>query len=338
MKHVTRLLSMVVILLLLALPVSSVFAQADQNPLCNGLSATDCDFVMSAQQMVATATSFAIPSMDLSFNINDGSSNTAFGVKGSGEVMLPDSGQFLLHLVLTDITMEPADPTVPSELEVLVNDSMGFIKYNGEWYGEALTDQDKADLQDALDQITGAMAMGGGDMGMGDMGIDLTGVVTTTRGDDVEAMGMTMATFSTSIDISKLLVAVLASPMLGTLLGSSGGDLGLGEMTPQDMQMMGMFLQPMLAGTTFDVQEWIGVDDMYLHKLVVDLKINLDLSMFGGEGTAPITGAVYMDIELDQVNQTFDVPAPETYKSMDQLDIGAGSLDLGGLGSGLFGQ
>jgi hypothetical protein len=338
MKHVTRLLSMVVVLLLMALPVSSVFAQADQNPLCNGLSAEDCDFVMSAQQMVATATSFSIPAMELSFNINDGTSNTAFGVKGSGEVMLPDSGQFLLHLVLTDITMEPADPTLPSELEVLANDTMGFVKYNGEWYGQELTDKDKADLQDALGQITGAMSMGGGDMGMGGLGIDLTGVVTTTRGDDVDAMGMTMAAFSTNVDISKLLVAVLASPMLGTLLGSSGADMGLGEMTPQDMQMMAMIFQPMLAGTTFDVQEWIGVDDMYLHKLVVDLKINLDLGMFGGEGSAPITGAVYMDVELDQVNQTFSVAAPETYKSMDELSMDAGSLDLGGLGSGLFGQ
>jgi hypothetical protein len=274
----------------------------------------------------------------LSFNINDGSSNTAFSVKGSGEVMLPESGHLLLHLVLTDITMEPADPTVPSELEVLANDTMAFLKYNGEWYGQELTDQDKADLQDALGQITSTMAMGGGDMGMGDMGIDLTGVVTTTRGDDVEMMGMNMASFSTSIDITQLLVAALSSPMLGTLLGSSGADLGLGEMTPQDMQMMAMIFQPMLTGTTFDVQEWIGVDDMYLHKLALDINLHIDLSMFGGEATAPVTGAVHVDVSLDQVNEMFDIAAPESYKSIDELNMDAGGLDLGSLGSGLFGQ
>ena len=338
MKHVTRLLSIAVVLVLLAVPVSSVFAQADQNPLCNGLSAEDCDFVMSAQQNVATATSFAIPAMELSFNVNDGTSNTAFGMKASGEVMLPDSGQLLLHLVLTDISMEPADPTVPSELEVLVNDSMGFIKYNGEWYGGELTDQDKADLQDTLGQITGALAMGGGDMGMGGLGIDLTGVITTTRGDDVQAMDMTMAAFSTSVDIGQLLVALLSSPLLGALMGSSGADLGLGEMTPQDMQTMAMLFQPMLAGTTIDLQEWIGVDDMYLHKLVLDVNINVNLAMFGGEGSSPITGAVHVDVSLDQVNETFDIAAPESYKSIDELDMGAGNLDLGSLGSGLFGQ
>jgi hypothetical protein len=338
MKHVTRLLSIVVVLLLLAVPLSSVFAQTDQNPLCNGLSAEDCDFVTSSQQMVATATSFAIPAMEVSFNINDGSSNTAFGMKASGEVMLPESGHFLLHLALTDISMEPVDPTVPSELEVLVNDTMAFVNYNGEWYGQELSDKDKADLQDALGQLTGAMAMGGGDMGMGDMGIDLTGVITTTRGDDTEMMGMNMATFSTSIDLTQLLVAVLSSPILGTLLGSSGADMGLGELSPQDLQMMGMIFQPMLAGTTIDLQEWIGLDDMYLHQLVLDVNIHIDLGMFGSEGAAPITGAVHIDVSLDQINEMFDIAAPESYKSIDELNMDTGGLDLGSLGSGLFGQ
>ena len=288
--------------------------------------------------MVATATSFAIPAMDVSFNIDDGSSNTAFAMKASGEVMLPESGQFLLHLALTDISMEPVDPTVPSELEVLVNDTMGFINYKGEWYGQELSDKDKADLQDALGQITGAMAMGGGDMGMGDMGIDLTGVITTTRNADVQEMGMNMASFSTSVDITQLLVAVLSSPILGTLLGSGSADMGLGELSPQDLQMMGMIFQPMLTGTTVDLQEWIGVDDMYLHKLVLDVNIHVDLGMFGSEGAAPITGAVHIDVSLDQINETFDIAAPESYKSMDELNMDAGGLDLGSLGSGLFGQ
>ena len=231
-----------------------------------------------------------------------------------------------------------ADPTVPSELEVLVNDTMGFVNYKGEWYGQELSDKDKADLQDALGQITGAMAMGGGDMGMGGMGIDLTGVITTTRNADVQEMGMNMASFSTSVDITQLLVALLSSPMLGTLLGSSGADMGLGELSPQDLQMMGMIFQPMLAGTTIDLQELIGVDDMYLHQLVLDVNLNIDLGMFGSEGAAPITGAVHIDVSLDQVNEMFDVTAPESYKSMDELNIDGGGLDLGSLGSGLFGQ
>ncbi len=337
MKYVTRLFSIVVVLLLLAVPLASVFAQADQNPLCAGLSGDDCDFVTAAAQNVATATSFSIPAMEVRFNVNDGKTNTAYALKGSGEVMLPTSGSMLLHLVLTDIAVEPADSTVPTDLELLVNDSMTFVKHNDEWYGEELSEKDKADLQDTLGQLTGVMSMGGGGVDLAGLGMDLTGVVTTTRGEDVEAMDMNMAAFSTDIDVSKLLVALLSSPMLGTLLGSSGTDMGMGELSPEDMQMMGQIFQPMLAGTTINLQEWIGADDMYLHEFQLNVNINLDLGLFGGENTAPITGEVYLDIHLDQVNETFEVTAPESFKPMDELDLGGGNLDLGGLGSGLFG-
>jgi hypothetical protein len=330
MKHVTRLFSVLAVILLLATPLSAL-AQTSENPLCTGLSAEDCDFLTSAQGMIVQATSFAIPAMELSFNVNDGTSTTAFSMKASGEVMLPTSGQLLLHLVLTDITVEPADPTVPSALEVIVTDKMDFVKYNDEWYGEELSAQDQKDMQDAFGQVMGAVSMGG----IGAVGIDLTGVVTTTRVDDVDMMGMTMADFKTSVDVGNLLVALLASPALGMVLGSSGADLGMGELTPQDMQMMGALFAPMLTGTTIDLEEWFGVEDMYLHKFVLDVKINVNLGMFGGDSSAPITGALYLSIELDQVNQTFEVTLPENYKSMNDLNLGAGGLDLGGLGLGM---
>jgi hypothetical protein len=87
----------------------------------------------------------------------------------------------------------------------------------------------------------------------------------------------------------------------------------------------------MLAGTSLSMESWFGVEDQYLHKLVLDVNLNLDLGMFGGEGAVPITGALYLDIELDQINQTFEVAVPESYKSMDELDM----QGLSGLGLGM---
>jgi hypothetical protein len=328
MKHMKRLLSVLVVVFLLAAPLSAL-AQETPDPLCGGLSAEDCDFLLSAQGTLATATSFAIPAMELKVNLNDGETNTALSVKGSGEIMLPTSGSLLLHLVLTEITLEPADPSVPGAVEVIINDKMGFVNVNGEWYGEELTEADLADMQNTLDQVSGLTAVGD----IGALGIDMTGVMTTTRGEDVDMMGMTMAHFTTSLDVGNLLVAVLSSPLLGQLLGASGEDLGLGELSPEDMAMMGMIFQPMLAGTTLSVEDWFGVEDKYLHKLVIDANINLDLSMLGGEGAVPITGALYLDIELDQINAAFEVAAPESYKSMEELDMDMEGL--GGLGLGM---
>jgi hypothetical protein len=328
MKHMKRLLSVLVVVFLLAAPLSAL-AQETPDPLCGGLSAEDCDLLLSAQGNLATATSFAIPAMELKFNLNDGESNTAFSVKGSGEIMLPTSGSMLLHLVITELMVEPADPTVPSALEVLIDGEMGYVNVDGEWYGEELAESDLADLQNTLDQVSGLTSVGD----VGALGIDMTGVMTTTRGDDVDMMGMKMAHFTTTLDVGNLLVAVLSSPMLGQLLGASGEDLGLGELSPDDMAMMGMIFQPMLAGTTLSVEDWFGVEDKYLHKLVIDANLSLDLSMLGGEGAGPITGALYLDIELDQINATFEVAAPESYKPMEELDLDMEGL--GGLGMGM---
>jgi len=320
-----RFFALFAIVMLLAAPLSA-FAQDGGNPACTGLSEDDCQFLLAAQANVTTANSFAIPSMSLNFNLNDGTTETVLSVTGGGHVMLPDSGKFLVHLVLSDIVIQPSDQPVPSNLEVLVIDNMGYVNYEGEWYGEELSQEDQEGLQEALGMVDSLSATSS----LGETGIDLTGVLTTTRGEDVEAMGMTMTAFKTDINITTLLTAVLSSPLLGELLGESGADMGLGELSPEDMQMMGMMFAPMLTGTTISIENWFGAEDQLLHKLVLDLVINIDLSMFGGAEAAPITGAVSLDIDLDQVNETFDVPAPESFKPMDELE---GKLE--GLSEGL---
>lgn len=329
MKHTRCLFSVLMVVFLMAMPLSAL-AQDTTNPMCSGLSDEDCALMMEAQANLATATSFAIPAMEVSLNLNASPEESiSVLLKGSGEIMLPtaDNG-LLLHLVLTDLAMEPSDSKVPEAAEIIVKDNMQFVNVDGQWYGEEMSEDDLASLQDTVGQVSG---VAGSDLGA--LGVDMTGVVTVERGDDVEMMDMTMAHFKTSLDIGKLLIAVLSSPNLGALLGESGEDLGLGELSPEDMAMMGMFLTPMLAGTTLSVENWFGVDDQYLHKMVVDMQINIDMSMFGGEESVPITGAIYVDLELDQINETFEVEVPESYKPLEELDAELDALES--LGAGL---
>jgi hypothetical protein len=322
MKTVVRLLSLLTLIALIAgLPLSAL-AQDGENALCGGLSPEDCELLLTAQGNMATVTSFAIPAMTISFSFNDGTQTTAFSMNGSGEIMLPESGSLLVHLLLTDIVMEPASEDVPSELEVILNDTMGYVLYNGEWYGEELSEEDQAQVA----EIAGMTDVSS--LGSADSGLDLSGVVTTARGEDVDGM----AAFKTDLDVAGLLTAVLSSPMLGEVLGEEqAAELGLGELSPEDMAMMGMMFAPLLADTTISFEEWVGLDDMYLHKLALNVALSIDLSMFGGEGSSPLTGGLVVEIGMDNFNETFEVTPPAEYRPMDELDVDLGEVvpDMG---------
>ncbi len=326
MKFSARVFSVLIIVLLMAVPFSAL-AQGD-NPACTGLAAEDCEFLVTAGDNVSTATSFAIPAMSVNFTLNTGEAGaepTVFSVTGSGHVMLPQSGKLMLHLVFEDITMQPTEDKLPEHLELLVLDNMSYVNQDGEWYGEELKEEDLSQIEDVLSQ-TNSLALSD----LSSTGMDLSGVLTTTRGEDAEALGMNMAVYSMDVNITGLLTAILSSPMVGELLGSTGEEMGMSEMTPEDLQMMGMILGPMLQGTTLSLQEWFGTDDQYLHRLALNMNINVNLGMFGEADTPPITGALNVSVDLDQVNESFDITAPTEFKPMDELDS-----ELEGLTQGL---
>jgi hypothetical protein len=326
MKFSARLFSVLVVVLLMAVPFS-VLAQGE-NPACTGLSAEDCEFLVTAGDNVGTATSFAIPAMSVNFTLNTGEAGaepTVFSVTGSGEVMLPQSGRMLLHLTFDNITMQPSEEELPEQFELLVLDNMVYANQDGEWFGEEIEEDDLAELEELLGQ-TNSLALSD----LGSSGMDLTGVLTTTRGADMEAMGMNMAVYTMDVNITSLLTTLLSSPALGEMLGATGEDMGMSEMTPEDLQMMGMILGPMLQGTTINVEQWFGTEDQYLHHLGLNVNINLNLGMFGEADTPPITGALNVSLDLDQVNETFDITAPTEFRPMDEMEN-----ELEGLTEGL---
>ena len=328
-KIVSRFVPVFVVIAMLTFSALPALAQDGADPLCNGLSDADCQLMLAGQASMEGVTSFAAPSYSIGFMLNDGTDDMAFSAAGSGEFMLPVDGDMtslMIHLFIDEASISDSGSSESGSAEVIVVDSMAYIKYEGEWYGDTLTEEDLGDFSDLGTIIDPNMLSGGG---MGDMGVDMTGVVSTARGADQDMMGQSMAVFTTTVDINQLIVVLLSSPMVGGLLGEAmGGDAGM-EMSPEDLQMLGAFLTPMIAGTSLTFEQWVGVDDQMMHKIAVDAVLNLDMSMFDPEST-PITGELHFASEITSVNESFSVTPPESYRSADELD-----LDLEELGATL---
>jgi len=107
-----------------------------------------------------------------------------------------------------------------------------------------------------------------------------------------------------------------------------GAELGMEEMTPEDIQMMGAFLTPLLSQTTLSVGQWVGTNDQMLRKIALDMVLNLDLTMFDPEASA-IAGNISFMAELDGFNQPLAVTFPQSYRPIEELEAQLEALDMG---------
>ncbi|HML23638.1 MAG TPA: hypothetical protein PKD09_18425 [Aggregatilinea sp.] len=327
MKHLSRLMSVLVIVaVLMGMPALSAFAQGD-NPACAGLEAADCEVLTGATAAMGTVSSFRIPAWSFTLTGTDGTDNIDISASGSGEFVMPSDPAnpmdgLMVHLVIDSIEATiPGEDPVSDSAEVIVADGMTYVNYGGQWYGEELTAEDASTFGDLF---SGSAS---GSMGLDSLGIDMTGVVTTTRGADADADGQAVQTYVTSVDVGGMLTALLSSPSFGALLGmgmgAEGADMGMGDMTPEDLQMIGAMFAPMLAGTTIEFTQGIGVDDSYIHSVALDVVLNLDISMFDPE-TAPISGELHFSAGVSEHNGSFTVEAPAEYSPMEELDAQGG--------------
>jgi hypothetical protein len=315
MKHAVRKLS-VLVAVLLALALAAPALAQGGDPLCTGLSDADCQLLQGAQAAMAGVSSFSTPSWSIDLNISDGTQQFSFNARGSGAFQFsPDASQLLLHLIVDEASLVTPNGSQAGAAEVILTQDMGYVYFNGEWYGGEITEEDLGGLGD-VSSLSGLM--GEGTAGLSGAGIDLTGVVTTTRGADEQVGGQATAVFTTDINLAQLLVAVLSSPLLGEALGAAGGDLGMGEMTPEDIQMMGMFLSPMLGQSKLTIGQWIGLSDNMLYKIALDVVIDLNLSAFDPE-TPPITGNISFSSEIGAINQPVSVSFPASYRPIEEL-------------------
>ncbi|MCZ7540123.1 MAG: hypothetical protein M5U29_09450 [Anaerolineae bacterium] len=330
MKHLARKLSIVLVALLALTLAAPVFAQGD-DPLCGGLSDADCQLLLGTTTAMAGLTSFTIPAWALDLNLSDSTEEYVLNANGSaGLQFTPDASEFLVHLIIEQASIVSPDLTQSLAAEIILTQNMGYVNYNGEWYGSEITEEDLAEM--GLGDLSSLSSILGGDTtGLNDVaglaGIDLTGVVTTTRGADEQVGGQPTAVFTTDINIAQLVMALLSSPMLGEALGMGGDELGLGEMTPEDIQMMGMFFTPLLSSTTLSIGQWVGTSDQMLHKIALNIVLNLDLSMLDPEIGA-ITGNISFMSEIGAFNQPLSVTFPQSYRPIEELEEQLDALGL----------
>lgn len=329
MKHFVRRLPVVLVILLALTLAAPAFAQGG-DPLCTGLSDADCQLLLGTTTAMAGLTSFTTPAWAVDLNVSDGTQQYVFNANGSaGFQFAPDASEFLIHLVINQASITSPDLTQSLAAEIILTQNMGYVNYNGEWYGGEITEEDLAGMGlGDLDSMLGGETTGG----LGDAaslaGIDLTGVITTTRGADEQVGGQPVAAFTTNINIAQLVTALLSSPMVGEALGMGGAELGMEEMTPEDIQMMGAFLTPLLSQTTLSVGQWVGTNDQMLRKIALDMVLNLDLTMFDPEASA-IAGNISFMAELDGFNQPLAVTFPQSYRPIEELEAQLEALDMG---------
>jgi hypothetical protein len=334
MKKVVRwmpVLSLLAVMIGAALPV---VAQDSPNPLCNGLSDDDCQMLVDAQANLDGVTSFTVPAWSIGFKLETLEQKASFDAKGSGAFSMTSDTDFVIHLVIDDASMESEGETQSGSAEVIVTPEKVYLLYGDEWYADDLSAENLDSL--GLGSLAGAADMlGSGEDGsllsmefLGITGIDLTNVVTTTRGDDMEGM----AVFSTDVDLAGLLVAVLSSPGVGELMGMTMGDSTseLPAMSPEDIQMLAMFIQPMFEETTIVVEEWVNPEDMMLHGLKADIVLNVDASLLVPE-VGKVAGEFHFMTGMDDFNEPVEVTLPENTKPLSELEDTLNEL-TGGLG------
>jgi hypothetical protein len=324
-KSIKRLLPVLIIAVLVLVSALPVFAQSSSQGICNGLSDADCQTLTTAQANLSNITSFSSSAWSVDFKASDSKTTVAFSSSGSGEFVLPtgpNSAGLLIHLMISDLNATDGTTTVTmKDSEVIVTDKMAYVKYNGDWYGQELTAQDLnsmglgslSGLGSMLGSGTGGSANGGTANALSSLGIDLTGVVTTTRGADTSVGGDTVQVYTTNFDLAKLIGAVLASPAITPLLGSSSS-----SMTPDQLQMIGSMVAPMLGTTSINLDEWVG-SDANLREIKLNVVLDIDPSLFS-PGTGKITGNLTFGTDLSGLNQTYTATEPSSYKPMSDLN------------------
>jgi hypothetical protein len=346
MKQLKRFLPMLIVIALLALgPVLAAFAQGSTDPLCAGLSDSDCQILTKSQTTMSGVKSFALPSWSVSFKANAQGTDVQLDAKGSGAFeVASDGSKTAIDLKLDQVTVTSNGKTASvSGAEVMVINDMAFVLYNNQWYGQQLSASDLSSLglggtagsmAGGLGAVTGMLQQPGG-MSLGNLaqqgGVDLTGVVSTVRGADAQVAGKNVATFTSTIDFTKLLSALLGSPMIGQIAGSAmGGTTGgtsATPMSPQELQMIAGMLGPMFTGTTISLEQQVSPDDGYIYGIKLDVVLNMDATMFS-PSTGKVAAELHVAAGLGNFNESVTLTPPATYGTMDQLNQELNKLTL----------
>jgi len=274
-----------------------------------------------------------------------------------------------LHLKLDEVRL-PQQPNLSGPIEIIFKD-MGLYLHAptptgaDAWFGEplVLSPEDLSEVETSLQEaITGLQSQETQQM-LAQLS-ELSGPVqrlqalmaryiSTTRGADTVYNGQTMYTFTSTFDVKRfladpdlppLLLALLKNPALATL------ELDLGDietLNEAQVQFVLMTVSLIVTDARLGMEQWIGAQDRYVHRLSLDLSLDLNLALLGEQAemqTASVQGSVYA--LLDKINSTTldTVTIPAHYYPLDESSnylIGTpdqvkGPLTMGQVVSGSF--
>jgi len=331
----SRLFVFVLAFVLILSLVPVVGAQSGE---CYGLSDADCQLMLDAEANSANMNAFNF-SFDLDLSVDasaigamtgeaDAAAKVAVKAAGTGAFMMADSADPMSSFALKmDMAGSANDGTGDQSFDFsfVIKDGMIYIMDpdSGQWMGMSMEDamamsdlpiDPSAMLSGGADPsaLLGGM---GGDMGLGDM--DMAQFVTQQRLGDESMMGQTMYPFQTTVDLAAMLNAPEVQQAITDAMTMASG-MG-GEGGGSEAAMIGMILPMILqnSSATIDVTEWIGADDMFMHKLALDVNASIDLSVLlsmGGDSSMamdPITVVLNFWVEMSDINGMVDITVPE---------------------------
>ena len=254
--------------------------------------------------------------------------------------------QLGLNLVIDSLQIEGPDQYITLDAEIIVKDMGVFLHLpapNGAdaWFGEQLhftpedMEQFDVDLQEIItslqdEEFLQTLAQLSELEGVSNRLLTVLGkYVSTVRNPDAVFNGMAMASFTTSFDLqgfladpdlADALISIVQNPAFAELMEDTEDLESLNETQIQFLLMTAGLL---IGDTHYTVEQWVGLDDGFLHKFELDTTIELDLSLLGEEAdfeTATVN--LTLSLLIDQINQTTldTVDVPAVYYNMDDSD------------------
>lgn len=274
------------------------------------------------------------------------------------------------YLVLDEVRLPQPSQSLAGPIEILFKDTGLYLHAPSPtgadaWFGEklTLTPADLSELETSLQEALTQLQSEETQQMLAQLS-ELTGptqrlqalaskYISTARGADTIYGGQTMLTFSTTFDLEgfladpdlpSLLLALLKNPALAALDVETED---LQSLNKEQVQFVLMTVSLLVADAHFSMKQWIGADDRLVHRLSLDLGLDLNLALLGEEAetqTASVQGSVYA--LLDDINATTldAVSVPLSYYPLDDSDnylVGTpdqvkGPLVMGQVVSGAF--
>ncbi|MBN2303131.1 MAG: hypothetical protein JXQ72_01560 [Anaerolineae bacterium] len=253
------------------------------------------------------------------------------------------ASELVLEVDIERVMLMTPDESQEGSLSLIVKDGLFYLKApeligDSDWYGvsfddllasmdinlaeldvameELITELENLDLSD-LSEVEGLspemmhelQAMGE------ELNELLLSFEVVTRGPDESLHDQAMATFVSEYDITGLLLSMDLAEMLARLVNNpafadlfASGDSMMGEMQVDELQMHLLLtaVALIMRGSSFSVEQWVGLDDTYIHKLGLHAVLALDVSPVEGLLGGDMGMGMDIDMPTEPINMSFD--------------------------------